>query len=245
MFKHQKRQIMKTIVYPAKERGHVNLGWLDSYHSFSFGQYYDPRKVHFGALRVLNDDSVAGGGGFGTHPHDNMEIVTIPLEGNLAHKDSTGNEGIIRKGDIQIMSAGTGIRHSEYNASSSESAKFLQIWVIPKRKDIQPVYGQKSYDLNDRKNKWQIVVSPDSADLGLNINQDARFSLSNLEAAKSIPYQMKWKNAGLYLFVIEGEIKIGSQSLNKRDALGISETENVVIEAGKNSQVLAIEIPML
>jgi redox-sensitive bicupin YhaK (pirin superfamily) len=236
---------MKTIVYPAKERGHVNLGWLDSFHSFSFGQYYDARKVHFGALRVLNDDSVAGGGGFGTHPHDNMEIVTIPLEGNLAHKDSTGNEGIIRKGDIQIMSAGTGIRHSEYNASSSEPAKFLQIWVIPKRKDIQPVYGQKSYDLTDRKNKWQVVVSPDSADLGLNINQDARFSLSDLEEGRSIPYQMKWKNAGLYLFVIEGEIKIGGQSLNKRDALGISETENVVIETGKNSQVLAIEIPML
>jgi redox-sensitive bicupin YhaK (pirin superfamily) len=236
---------MKTIVYPANERGHVNLGWLDSFHSFSFGQYYDARKVHFGALRVLNDDSVAGGGGFGTHPHDNMEIVTIPLEGNLAHKDSTGNEGIIRKGDIQIMSAGTGIRHSEYNASSSEPAKFLQIWVIPKRKDIQPVYGQKSYDLTDRKNKWQVVVSPDSADLGLNINQDARFSLSDLEEGRSIPYQMKWENAGLYLFVIEGEIKIGGQSLNKRDALGISETENVVIEAGKNSQVLAIEIPML
>ena len=140
----------------------MNLGWLDSFHSFSFGQFHDPRKVHFGALRVLNDDSVAGGGGFGTHPHDNMEIVTIPLEGNLAHKDSTGNEGIIRKGDIQIMSAGTGIRHSEYNASSSEPAKFLQIWVFPKLKNIQPVYGQKTYDLNDRKNKWQVVVSPDT-----------------------------------------------------------------------------------
>ena len=236
---------MKTIVYPAKERGHVNLGWLDSFHSFSFGQYHDPKKVHFGALRVVNDDSIAGGGGFGTHPHDNMEIVTIPLEGNLAHKDSTGNEGIIRKGDVQIMSAGTGIRHSEYNASSTEFAKLLQIWVFPKLNNIKPVYGQKSFDLKDRKNKWQVVVSPDTTDLGLNINQDAKFSLTDLGAGTPISYQMKWKNTGLYLFVIEGEIKVGNQSLLKRDALGVSETENVVIEAVSDSQVLAIEIPLL
>jgi redox-sensitive bicupin YhaK (pirin superfamily) len=236
---------MKTILYPAKERGHVNLGWLDSFHSFSFGQYHDPKKLHFGALRVVNDDSIAGGGGFGTHPHDNMEIVTIPLEGNLAHKDSTGNEGIIHKGDVQIMSAGTGIRHSEYNASSTEYAKLLQIWVFPKLKNIQPVYGQKSFDLKDRKNKWQVVVSPDTAEQGLYINQDAKFALVDLEAGKSIPYQMKWKNAGLYLFVIEGAIKTGGQSLSKRDALGISETENVIIEAERDTQLLAIEIPLL
>lgn len=236
---------MKTIVYPAKERGHVNLGWLDSFHSFSFGQYYDQNKVHFGALRVVNDDSVAGGGGFGTHPHENMEIVTIPLEGSLAHKDSTGNEGIIKKGDVQIMSAGTGIRHSEYNASKSAFAKFLQIWIFPNLENIKPAYGQKAFDLSDRRNKWQVVVSPDSADHALNINQDARFSLADLEAGKSIPYQMKWKNAGLYLFVIEGEIKIGNQQLSKRDALGISEAESVILEADSDSQVLAIEIPMM
>jgi quercetin 2,3-dioxygenase len=236
---------MKSTVYPAKERGHVNLGWLDSFHSFSFGQYHDPGKVHFGALRVVNDDSVAGGGGFGMHPHDNMEIVTIPLEGNLAHKDSTGNEGIIRKGDVQIMSAGTGLRHSEYNASASEMAKFLQIWVFPKLKNIKPAYGQKSFDLNDRKNKWQVVVSPEKSDHGLDINQDAKFSLSNLETGKSISYQMTWKNAGLYLFVIEGEIKVANQTLSKRDALGISEADTVFIEAGINSQILAIEIPMM
>ena len=236
---------MKSIIYPAKERGHVNLGWLDSFHSFSFGQFYDPKKVNFGALRVVNDDSVAGGGGFGMHPHDNMEIITIPLEGNLAHKDSTGNEGIIRKGDVQIMSAGTGLRHSEYNASASEFARFLQIWVFPKLKNIKPAYGQKSFDLNDRKNKWQVVVSPDKGDLGLNINQDARFSLADLDAGKSITYQMKWKNSGLYLFVIEGEIKIANQCLSKRDALGISETEDVIIETESNSQILAIEIPMI
>jgi redox-sensitive bicupin YhaK (pirin superfamily) len=236
---------MNTILYPAKERGHVNLGWLDSFHSFSFGNFYDPKKVHFGALRVVNDDSVAGGGGFGTHPHDNMEIVTIPLEGKLAHKDSTGNEGIIKKGDVQIMSAGTGIRHSEYNGSSSEDAKFLQIWVFPKLKNIKPVYGQKNYDLRDRKNKWQVVVSPDTAEQALNINQDARFSLVDLDAGKSIGYQMKWKNSGLYLFVIEGAVKVAEKPLSKRDALGVSETDLVEIEAVSDSQLLAIEIPML
>jgi quercetin 2,3-dioxygenase len=236
---------MKTILYPAKERGHVNLGWLDSFHSFSFGQYYDPKKIHFGALRVVNDDSVAGGGGFGTHPHDNMEIVTIPLEGKLAHKDSTGNEGIIQKGDIQIMSAGTGIRHSEYNASSSEFAKFLQIWVFPKLKDIKPVYGQKTYDLNDRKNKWQVVVSPDSEEGALNINQDARFSLVDLDGGMSITYKVKWKNAGLYIFVIEGSIKAGTFMLSKRDALGITDAETLMVEAEGDSQLLAIEVPML
>jgi redox-sensitive bicupin YhaK (pirin superfamily) len=236
---------MKTILYPAKERGHVNLGWLDSFHSFSFGQYHDPKKVHFGALRVLNDDSIAGGGGFGTHPHDNMEIVTIPLEGKLAHKDSTGNEGIISKGDVQIMSAGTGIRHSEYNASATEKAKLLQIWVFPKLKNIKPGYGQKTFSLKDRKNNWQVVVSPDKAEQALNINQDSRFSLVDLEAGKFIGYQMKCKNAGLYLFVIEGAIKTADQALSERDALGISETDQVEIKAVSDTQLLAIEIPML
>ena len=235
---------MNTILYPAKERGNVSLGWLDSFHSFSFGQYHDPNKIHFGALRVLNDDSIAGGSGFGTHPHDNMEIVTIPLEGKLAHKDSTGNEGVIKKGDVQIMSAGTGIRHSEFNASSTEYAKLLQIWVFPKLKNIKPVYSQRTFDLKDRKNNWQVVISPDSVEQALNINQDARFSLVDLEAGKSIDYQMKWKNSGLYLFVIEGAIKSSGQSLSKRDALGISETDQVNIEAVGDSQLLAIEVPL-
>ncbi|MDP9041335.1 MAG: pirin family protein [Bacteroidota bacterium] len=235
---------MNTVLYPAKERGHVNLGWLDSFHSFSFGQYYDPKKVHFGALRVLNDDSVAGGGGFGTHPHDNMEIVSIPLEGALSHKDSTGNEGTIRKGDVQIMSAGTGLRHSEYNSSATEKARFLQIWVIPKLKNIKPAYGQKTYDLKDRKNNWQVVVSPDHSEGALNINQDARFSLVDLDAGQTINYEMKWQNSGLFLFVIEGTVKTEGESLSRRDALGISETEKVKIEAVDNTQLLAIEIPV-
>jgi hypothetical protein len=235
---------MKTVLYPANERGHANHGWLDSFHSFSFGQYHDPKKLHFGALRVLNDDTVAGGGGFGAHPHDNMEIVSIPLEGALSHKDSTGNEGIIRKGDVQIMSAGTGLRHSEYNSSATETAKFLQIWVFPKLKNIKPVYGQKTFDLKDRKNNWQTVVSPDSSEQGLNINQDARFSLVDLEAGKSINYEMKWKNSGLYLFVIEGVVKTDSQTLSRRDAVGVTDAEKIIIEALQNAQLLAIEVPL-
>ncbi len=236
---------MKSILYPAKERGHVQMGWLNSYHSFSFGEFHDPKKIHFGALRVVNDDTIAGGGGFGTHPHENMEIVTIPLEGKLAHKDSTGNEGIISKGDIQIMSAGTGIRHSEYNASSSAVAKLLQIWIFPKLKNIKPAYGQKTFDLNDRKNNWQVVVSPDNSENALKINQDARFSLINLEAGKSGSYLMKWKNSGLYLFVIEGTIESTDQSLAMRDAIGITEADEVHLAALSDSQVLAIEVPML
>jgi len=235
---------MKTILYPAKERGHANHGWLDSHFSFSFSEYHDPKKVHFGALRVLNDDQIAGGGGFGTHPHDNMEIVTIPLEGKLAHKDSTGNAGTISKGDVQIMSAGTGIRHSEYNASATEQAILLQIWVFPKLKNIKPAYGQKTYNLEDRKNKWQVVVSPDTAEQALNINQDARFSLVDLQAGNSISYQMKWENSGLYLFVIEGEIKTADHQLSKRDAVGIADTEQVNIEAVNDTQLLAIEVPL-
>lgn len=245
VFKHQTYKNMNTLLYPANERGHVNLGWLDSYHSFSFGQYHDPKKVHFGALRVVNDDSIAGGGGFGTHPHDNMEIVTIPLEGKLAHKDSTGNEGVISKGDVQIMSAGTGIRHSEYNASSTHDARLLQIWVFPKMKNIKPVYGQKTFDTKDRKNKWQVVVSPDKADHALNINQDARFSLSQLDEGRTVSYETKFKGSGIYIFVIEGEVKIGEQNLQKRDAVGLSGTDKIEIEASKNAEILAIEVPML
>jgi len=236
---------MKTIFHPASERGHVNFGWLDSHHSFSFGNWHHPEKVHFGALRVLNDDIVKGGGGFDTHPHDNMEIVSIPLKGAIAHKDSTGTEGIVYSGDVQIMSAGTGIRHSEYNGSASEFAKLLQIWVFPKLRNIKPAYGQKNYDVKDRKNKWQVVVSPDAREQALNINQDARFALTDLDAGQSISYQMKWKNSGLYLFVIEGAVKTENQSLAKRDALGISDTDQVNIEAVTDTQLLVIEVPLL
>jgi quercetin 2,3-dioxygenase len=236
---------MQTIFHPAPERGHVNFGWLDSHHSFSFGHWYDPTKVHFGALRVLNDDIVSGGGGFGAHPHDNMEIVSIPLKGSLAHKDSTGTDGIIRTGDVQIMSAGTGIRHSEFNHSKSEPTNFLQIWVLPKEENIKPRYDQRSFDARDRINNWQIVVSPDEKENGLWINQDARFALTNLEAGKEISFTPKFKGNGVYVFVIEGEITIDNKKIGKRDAIGISETDGFTIKADKTSEILAIEVPML
>ena len=235
---------MKMTIQRASERGGANHGWLNAKHYFSFAGYHNPEKVHFGLLRVLNDDTIIGGAGFPAHPHDNMEIVSIPLEGALAHKDSTGNEGIIRKGDVQIMSAGTGLRHSEYNSSARQTAKFLQIWVFPKVKNIKPVYGQKTFDLKERNNRWQTVVSSDS-EQALHINQDARFSLVDLQAGKTISYNMKWKNSGLYLFVIEGTVRIGKQILERRDAVGISDVENVHIVADSNTELLAIEVPML
>ncbi len=236
---------MKTLSYPASERGGADFGWLKAKHSFSFGQWYDPKKVHFGALRVLNDDIVKGGGGFPAHPHDNMEIVTIPLSGALAHKDSTGGEGVINAGDVQIMSAGTGIRHSEYNFSETDDANVLQVWVLPKLLNIKPRYDQKTFSVTDRQNKWQFVVSPDENENSLWINQDARFALANLDAGKEIPYSVKTKGNGVYIFVIEGTIKIDTQTLSKRDAVGIYDTGSFVVNALEPSQVLAIEVPMM
>jgi redox-sensitive bicupin YhaK (pirin superfamily) len=195
-------------------------------------------------LRVLNDDIVSGGMGFGTHPHDNMEIVSIPLDGALAHKDSMGTDGIIRTGDVQIMSAGTGIRHSEYNASKTEAVNFLQIWVLPKRPDIQPRYDQKTFGLEGRKNKWQVVVSPDEKEDAVWINQDAQFSLTDLDAGKEISVVPKFPGNGVYLFVIEGEIKVDHQQIGKRDAIGITDANEFTIIADQPSTVLAIEIPM-
>lgn len=235
---------MKSIFHPASERGHVNFGWLDSHHSFSFGHWQNPDKMHFGALRVLNDDIVLGGGGFGTHPHDNMEIVSIPLTGSLAHKDSTGTDGIIKSGDVQIMSAGTGIRHSEYNASKTETVNFLQVWVFPKKENIKPHYDQKAFAINERLNKWQIVVSPDELDGGLWINQDARFALTKLEAGKEISYSPKFTGNGVYVFVVEGGVQVADQLLGKRDAAGIYEFDNILIKANVTSELLLIEVPM-
>jgi quercetin 2,3-dioxygenase len=236
---------MKAIFYPANERGHADHGWLNARHSFSFGQWYNPEKVHFGALRVLNDDIIEAGAGFPTHPHDNMEIVTIPLSGAIAHKDSTGGNGIINAGDVQIMSAGTGVRHSEFNASQTEALNLLQLWVFPKLENIKPRYDQKSYNAADRKNKWQVVVSPDEADGGLWINQDAIFALTDLDADTSIIYEKKFANNGVYFFVIDGNVKIGEQILDKKDAIGISETDEISITAKTAARLLAIEIPML
>jgi quercetin 2,3-dioxygenase len=236
---------MKTKIQRAEERGHAEFGWLNSYHSFSFGHWYDPNKIHFGALRVLNDDHVKAGEGFGTHPHDNMEIVSIPLEGALGHKDSTGTDGIIKTGDVQIMSAGTGIRHSEMNASAKEDVKFLQIWVMPKAHNIKPRYEQKTYSISGRKNKWQIVVSPDEQDEGVWINQDAVFALSHLDAGAELSYKNKFKGNGVYIFLLEGEVEIKGEKMNRRDAMEISDADEFVIKAGKDADVLAIEVPMI
>jgi redox-sensitive bicupin YhaK (pirin superfamily) len=234
---------MNTILYRANERGHANHGWLDSYHSFSFANFYDADKIHFGALRVLNDDTVKGGYGFSKHPHENMEIVSIPLSGDLEHKDSTGRHTIIRQGDVQIMSAGSGIAHSEVNANKNSDVKFLQIWVFPKEQNITPRYEQKTFAPVERLNTIKTVVAPDDT-AAVWINQDAWFSLANLEKGISETYQMKNDANGLYVFVIEGAATIAGQDLGKRDAVGISGTKDVTIAANENSEILLIEVPM-
>jgi quercetin 2,3-dioxygenase len=235
---------MKTILFKAADRGTADYGWLKPNYYFSFAQYHDPAKVHFGVLRVLNDDLVGGGGGFPTHPHDNMEIVTIPFTGALKHKDSTGGEGIIKAGDIQIMSAGTGVQHSEVNASATEPVTLFQVWVFPKERNIKPRYDQKTFNIDERKNKWQTVVSPIDADNALWINQDARFVLANLDAGKEIIYSNAYKGNGVFLVAIKGKVEVNGQVLNNRDALGISESENFTITASEDAELLAIEIPM-
>jgi len=235
---------MKTTVYKAADRGSADYGWLKPNYYFSFAQYHDPAKVHFGLLRVLNDDFVDGGGGFPTHPHDNMEIVTIPFTGALQHKDSTGGNGMIKAGDIQIMSAGSGVRHSEFNASATDPVTLFQVWVFPKVRNIKPRYDQRTFDINDRSNKWQVVVSPQEADNALWINQDARFSLTNLESGKEISYTNAFKGNGVFLVVINGSVEVNGQVLNKRDAIGISEADEFRIKATANAELLAIEIPM-
>lgn len=234
---------MNTILYRASERGHANHGWLNSYHSFSFANYSDPQKIHFGALRVLNDDTVKGGFGFSKHPHDNMEIVSIPLSGDLEHTDSTGRNAIIRQNDVQIMSAGSGISHSEVNANKDKEVKFLQVWVFPKEEDITPRYEQKTFDPVKRHNRIETVVAPDDSD-AVWINQDAWFSLANFDKDFTTTYQFKKAGSGLYLFVIEGSINVNGQQLSKRDALGISDTNEITLQATTAAELLLIEVPM-
>jgi redox-sensitive bicupin YhaK (pirin superfamily) len=234
---------MKSIFHSAAERGHANHGWLDSYHSFSFAGFHDPNKVHFGALRVLNDDTVKGGYGFSKHPHDNMEIVSIPLVGDLHHQDTTGRDKIIKQGDVQIMSAGSGIAHSETNANSDKEVKFLQIWVFPKEKDIEPRYDQKSFPAEGRKNQLQIVVAPDD-EQAVWINQQAWFTLGSLEQGAATNYNIKQNGNGVYAFLIEGSATVNGIALNRRDAVGIWETDTLNIEATSNAELLLIDVPM-
>ena len=235
---------MKTLLFKAADRGTADYGWLKPNYYFSFAQYHDNAKVHFGLLRVLNDDFIAGGGSFPTHPHDNMEIVTIPFTGALKHKDSTGGEGVIQAGDIQIMSAGTGVQHSEANASATDPVTLFQVWIFPKERNIKPRYDQKTFDVAERANKWQTVVSPVDADNALWINQDARFALTKLDAGKEITYSNAFAGNGVFLVVINGTVMVDGEQLNKRDALGISETESFTITASEDAELLAIEIPM-
>lgn len=234
---------MKIISHAADRRGHVSFGWLDSHHSFSFGNYYDPEKVHFGMLRVLNDDVITGGSGFGTHPHDNMEIVSIPLSGAIEHEDSTGTHAVINENDVQIMSAGTGIRHSEYNHFKDRSTNFLQIWIIPKKRNIEPRYDQKTFNPEERINKFQTVVAPDD-DSAVWINQDAWFSLARLKAGFTTSYTVKNSRNGVYAFVIDGSVTISEQTLFKRDGLGIWDVDTLEIKADTDVELLLIDVPM-
>lgn len=234
---------MNTVVHKAETRGLANHGWLKSRHTFSFAGYYNPERVHFGALRVLNDDQVAGGQGFGTHPHDNMEIISIPLSGDLEHNDSTGRNEVIRQGDVQIMSAGTGIRHSEYNHNRDKDVEFLQIWVFPKERNITPRYEQKTYHDADRTNRFQTVVSPEGGE-AVTINQDAYFSLGNIEKGQTLDYTVNKEGNGVYAFVLEGDAEIAGEALNRRDAVGVTDTNKVTVTADSDAKVLLMEVPM-
>jgi redox-sensitive bicupin YhaK (pirin superfamily) len=235
---------MKTTLHKADSRGYVDHGWLKTYHTFSFASYYEPSRVRFGLLRVLNDDIIEGGMGFGTHPHDNMEIVTIPLEGILAHKDNMGTKQTLKPDEIQIMSAGSGLTHSEFNNSETERINLLQIWVFPKERDIEPRYDQKTFDSGERKNKFQTVVSPEKENGAMRINQNAYFSLADLDKGKELDYKIKHKGNGAYVFVINGSIKTAGETLDKRDAVGVEDIENIKITALENSKILLIDVPM-
>jgi redox-sensitive bicupin YhaK (pirin superfamily) len=235
---------MKTVLHTANSRGHANHGWLNAYHSFSFASWFHPDRIQFGMLRVLNDDTIAAGMGFGTHPHDNMEIITIPLEGDLAHKDSMGNSSIIKSGDIQVMSAGTGIQHSEFNPNAEQQTKLFQIWLFPKHRNVTPRYQQITLDPSLQKNNFDQILSPNPDDAGVWIHQDAWFYLSDFEANFTKKLALKKEGNGFYILTIEGEIEVNGQKLEKRDALGIWETSEIEIKANTASKFLVMEIPM-
>ncbi|MCC7502834.1 MAG: pirin family protein [Flavobacteriales bacterium] len=233
------------ILHKADTRGHADHGWLNSHHSFSFANYYDPERMHFGVLRVLNDDTVAAGMGFNTHPHDNMEIISIPLEGDLEHKDSMGNTQVIRHGDIQVLSAGTGITHSEKNRNTDKLTRFLQIWVFPNQRNVTPRYDQLTLDVADRHNRFQQVLSPSAEDAGVWIHQDAWFHLGNFDAAAGTTYAVKRKGNGVYAFLLEGSATINGQALDRRDGLGIWDVDTVDVKAGPGgAQILLMDVPM-
>jgi quercetin 2,3-dioxygenase len=233
-----------TVLHKAETRGDANHGWLHSRHTFSFADYYDPERVSFGMLRVLNDDTVEAGMGFSMHPHNNMEIVSIPLEGDLEHKDSMGNVAVISSGDVQVMSAGTGIMHSEFNRNKDRHVKFLQIWVFPNRKNVKPRYDQITLDVKDRHNKLQQILSPSSDDEGVWVYQNAWFYLGKFDRGVRTEYNIKLAGNGVYVFVLSGEVTISDTRLRSRDGFGIWDIEKFSIETNTESEVLLMEVPM-
>ena len=236
---------MNTVLHKANTRGHANHGWLDSWHTFSFAGYYDPSRMHFGVLRVLNDDTVAPGMGFGKHPHDNMEIISIPLEGDLEHADSIGNTTVIRQGDVQAMSAGTGVVHSEKNRNKDQFVKFLQIWIFPNKKNVEPRYDQKTFSEKEQKNRLATILSPlGRNDGGVQIHQDAWFHLGKLDESTEISYDLRKEGNGVYAFLLEGDATINEVQMNRRDGLEISGTEQLKIIANSNAELLLMEVPM-
>ena len=238
-------KIMENVIlHKANTRGNANHGWLQSFHTFSFANYYNPERMNFGVLRVLNDDTVAAGMGFGTHPHQNMEIISIPLEGDLEHQDSMGNKTVIRNGDIQVMSAGTGVQHSEYNKNQDKEVKFLQIWVIPNKQSVAPRYDQITLNEEERHNKLQQILSPNADDAGVWIHQDAWFHLGKFDKEVATEYTFKKQSNGLYVFVLKGDVMVNNQELNTRDGFGIWNTNKVTIKANSEAEFLLMEVPM-
>jgi redox-sensitive bicupin YhaK (pirin superfamily) len=235
---------MKAVIHRNRTRGSAEHGWLQSRHTFSFADYYDPERMGFGVLRVINDDVVAPGAGFDTHSHDNMEIVSIPLSGALRHGDSKGNTRVIHSDEVQIMSAGTGISHSEFNASETEPVNFLQIWVLPRQLDIEPRYHEQVFPVADREDRFQVVVAPSSEGGAMWINQDAWFSLGNFSAGRRTTYRLNAHGNGMYVFVFEGTVEVAGESLDRRDGLGITESDEIEIAATTDCQLLVIELPL-
>lgn len=235
---------MKTILHKSSTRGQADHGWLKAKHSFSFANYYDPERVNFGMLRVLNDDHVEGGMGFGKHPHDNMEIVTIPLSGDLEHQDSMGHTEVIKSGEVQVMSAGTGVHHSEYNANADIPVKLLQIWVIPNKRMVTPRYDQIQLVQEKMKDNLLQIVSPNPDDEGTWVHQNTWFHLGNLSKGKKLNYELKDKKNGVYAFLIEGDALVAEQTIHERDALGILEADQFEISATTDAKILLIEVPM-
>ncbi|WP_430614204.1 pirin family protein [Flavobacterium sp. JP2137] len=230
-------------LFSDSSRGYADHGWLKTHHTFSFGNYRNSQRIHFGALRVFNDDFIDSGMGFGTHPHQNMEIITIPLNGDLAHKDSMGNGTVIREGDIQVMSAGTGIEHSEYNANADKPVEILQIWLFPKTHNVTPRYEQKTIDKKQAHNQLHAVLTPNPTENAVWIHQDAWFYLSDLDAGKTLEYSKQLAGNAVFVFVISGALEINGQKLNRRDAIGFTDTQHFEISAQENTQLLLMEFP--